>query len=551
VHSQKPEVVADLSRELTLWEAQLHKARWGSLGMRNKNNFDHFVYRHENGANGVWSTAEAWLQGGTTTAEQLTPEDAYANAILEFRTSDAGSYVATNDMRRVTRHTFMLNEMRFTGAFAGEAAGQATINGNALLMVKNLAGQRPRLSIDATHTLGAEFLFQLSNELQLLDDLEITGDGTEPLLISGPIRDYHQPHGIIKTGNSRVTLSGDSTFGGMLAVQGGQVKLEGAAASIRGAAGIVVGNQGAFELAGGTVSVPTIDNAAGGVFDFRGGSLRTTNVLGNLVNDGGVFSPGLTFARSSITGDFTQNAGSLEIEIGGAGSSSQFDTLEVGGVATLGGKLDVIFRDGAAPAYGQLIQVLSAAGGIVGDFDQVSLPATGTGLFFTTLRTGNALSLAVELTGDYNRDGSVDAGDYVLYRNTSGQIVPPGTGADGNRDGIINVFDRAVWKKFYNPASTNLGLLGDYNRDGLVDSGDYVVWRRTHGQSVVVGTGADGNRDGFINAPDFDLWKSFFGSVTISQAGTGATTAAVPEPATYLLVMLATLLSTMTRSARR
>jgi hypothetical protein len=194
-------------------------------------------------------------------------------------------------------------------------------------------------------------------------------------------------------------------------VHGGQVKLEGAAASIRGAAGIIIGNQGAFELASGTVSVPMIDNTAGGIFAFSGGTLQTVNVLGNLVNDGGIFSPGPTFVRGSITGDFTQNAGSLEIEIGGTASSSQFDTLEVGGVARLGGKLDVKFHDGAAPAYGQVIQILSAAGGIVGDFDQVSLPTTGNGLRFTTLRTDNAFSLAVELVGDYNRDGSVDGGE--------------------------------------------------------------------------------------------------------------------------------------------
>jgi autotransporter-associated beta strand protein len=549
VNSQHPEVVADLARELTLWEAQLHKAEWGSLGIRNKNNFDHFVYRPEQGATGVWSTPQRWLQSGTSTAVQLTPEDAYANAILEFPMTDAGGYVATNDMRRVTRYTFMLNEMRFTGAFGGTAAGQATIDGNALLMVKNLEGRLPRLSIDATRAGGADFQFQLDSELQLLDDLEITGDGTEPLLIAGPIRDYDRPRGVIKTGSSRVTLSGDSTFSGMLGVHGGQLKLEGASASIRGAAGIVVGNQGAFELVGGTVSVPTIDNTAGGVFDFHGGTLRTVNVLGNLVNDGGVFSPGPTFVRGSVTGNFTQNAGSLEIEIGGTYSSAQFDTLDVGGVARLGGKLDVKFHDGVAPAYGQVIQVLLAAGGIVGDFDEVSLPTTGNGLRFTTLRTENAYSLAVELTGDYNRDGSVDGGDYVLWRNTSGQYVPAGTGADGNRDGLINVFDRAVWKKFYNPASANLGLLGDYNRDELVDSGDYLVWRRMYGQSVVVGTGADGNRDGQVNELDFNLWRNNFGIV--SQAGAGATTAAIPEPASYSLVALAILLAAITRRARR
>jgi hypothetical protein len=440
----------------------------------------------------------------------------------------------------------MLNEIRFTGSYARIFGAQATINGNSLLLVKNLQGQLPRLSIDAAHTGAADFKFHLENELQLLDDLEIAGNGTELLVIHGAIRDYDEPRGVMKRGSSRVKLAGDSRFRGTLSVEGGRVTLEGAAASISGAAGIVIGNQGEFELASGTVSVSMIDNSAGGIFDFRGGTLKTGNVIGNLVNDGGTFAPGP--GNSTITGDFTQHAGSLELDIGRTAAGNQSDSLEVGGVARLGGELEVKFIDGATLPYGEVIQVLSAAGGIIGDFDQVSLPTPGNGLYFTTLKTDDAFSLAVELTGDYNRDGSVDGGDYVVWRNATGQSVAQGAGADGNWDGQINVLDLEVWRQFYNPTSTNLGLMGDYNRDGRVDSGDYVVWRRTKGESVSVGTSADGNRDGRINELDFNLWKSNFGGV--NQAGTGKAAAAVPEPATCLLVALAVLLAGMTRSAR-
>jgi parallel beta-helix repeat protein len=56
-------------------------------------------------------------------------------------------------------------------------------------------------------------------------------------------------------------------------------------------------------------------------------------------------------------------------------------------------------------------------------------------------------------------------------------------------------------------------VLGDFNRDGVVDAGDYVVWRRTTGSAVAPGTAADGNGDGLVNQTDFLLWKSNFGSV--------------------------------------
>ena len=66
------------------------------------------------------------------------------------------------------------------------------------------------------------------------------------------------------------------------------------------------------------------------------------------------------------------------------------------------------------------------------------------------------------------------------------------------------------------------GLPGDFNLDGTVDTGDYVVWRKT-----------DGTQDGY------DTWRVHFGQT----AGSGAdanTTAAVPEPATCVLLVIAT-----------
>jgi hypothetical protein len=62
-------------------------------------------------------------------------------------------------------------------------------------------------------------------------------------------------------------------------------------------------------------------------------------------------------------------------------------------------------------------------------------------------------------------------------------------------------------------------VLGDFNRDGVVDAGDYVVWRRTTGSAVAPGTAADGNGDGLVNQADFLLWKSNFGSVFAPLAG--------------------------------
>ncbi|WP_146591872.1 dockerin type I domain-containing protein [Posidoniimonas polymericola] len=52
----------------------------------------------------------------------------------------------------------------------------------------------------------------------------------------------------------------------------------------------------------------------------------------------------------------------------------------------------------------------------------------------------------VETTGDYNRDGAVDAADYALWRQSYGARVTPFSNADGNGDGQIDAADYTVWR---------------------------------------------------------------------------------------------------------
>jgi hypothetical protein len=78
-------------------------------------------------------------------------------------------------------------------------------------------------------------------------------------------------------------------------------------------------------------------------------------------------------------------------------------------------------------------------------------------------------------------------------------------------------------------------LSGDFNRDGKVDAGNYVLWRAMNGQQVARGFGADGNGDGMIDNSDYDLWRSNF-DIAGSGAGNGLS-ASVPEPSAALLLI--------------
>ena len=51
------------------------------------------------------------------------------------------------------------------------------------------------------------------------------------------------------------------------------------------------------------------------------------------------------------------------------------------------------------------------------------------------------------LSGDYNGDGKADAADYIIWRNTSGQVGD--LAADGNGDHVVDALDYALWRQNY------------------------------------------------------------------------------------------------------
>ncbi len=79
-------------------------------------------------------------------------------------------------------------------------------------------------------------------------------------------------------------------------------------------------------------------------------------------------------------------------------------------------------------------------------------------------------------------------------------------------------------------------VAGDYNHNGVVDAADYVLWRDTLGQSVTAGTGADGNGDGTVNPGRLRLLARAFRQHLGQRIGSLAS-ANVPEPASLVGVL--------------
>ncbi len=88
----------------------------------------------------------------------------------------------------------------------------------------------------------------------------------------------------------------------------------------------------------------------------------------------------------------------------------------------------------------------------------------------------------------------------------------------------------------YDIGAYELGALaGDFNRNGTVDMADYVLWRNMRGSIATRYAGADGDGNGIIDQADYAVWRAGFGA-TAAGAGNSVESAAVPEPSALMLL---------------
>ena len=108
----------------------------------------------------------------------------------------------------------------------------------------------------------------------------------------------------------------------------------------------------------------------------------------------GTFSPGLSPAIVPVQNVGLGGAGTLLMEIGGLIPGAQYDQLDIAGVLSLDGLLDVDLLNGFAPALGDSFLLFDGA--TSGAFDAFSLPALAPGLAWdtTTLYSGGSLKVA-------------------------------------------------------------------------------------------------------------------------------------------------------------
>ena len=126
---------------------------------------------------------------------------------------------------------------------------------------------------------------------------------------------------------------------------------------------------------------------------------------------------------------------------------------------------------------------------------------------------------------DFDEDGNTDTDDFsLLYDHLGGSESE----YDLNGDGIVDSNDAEDFVTVFVRA-----LPGDYNLDGSVDAADYTIWRDSlNGQGLI----ADGDFDGDVDADDRAVWTSNFGNLPSTVQAISTSIAEVPEPTTLVLL---------------
>ncbi|MCA9261402.1 MAG: hypothetical protein KDA61_19435, partial [Planctomycetales bacterium] len=209
-------------------------------------------------------------------------------------------------------------------------------------------------------------------------------------------------------------------------------------------AGVVRAAQGAtFDYGSNVVGYGVIDTPADSEFplvvngNIRGNSLTEPVTLTGYVQGAGtldnclilgVDAPGMSSA--SVRRGSVEYAGTLEIEIGGTLAGVGYDQVShtlADGIASLGGRLDVILTGGYSPSLGDEFRILNAKTR-EGEFSEVVLPDLTAALQWNIAYDPSGVSLRVAATGDFDADGDVDGADFLTWQR--GQSSTPGSWDD-------------------------------------------------------------------------------------------------------------------------
>ena len=219
---------------------------------------------------------------------------------------------------------------------------------------------------------------------------------------------------------------------------------------------------------------------------FEANDTRINSRSGSIGSDATLFGNSELIVRGGCIGDnLTVRGGATLTQIGGAIGTVALTagaTLNVAGGVFGGQPDDLAGQDFWAPA-GSAINLFG-----------VSFTQNGVDLL-----------------------ANIGLGESVVVTNKSAAL--DGVLADGSEFGLV-AGGRA--RTIGNGAFTLTKLLlGDFNHDGVVNAADYTVWRDSEGQEIAAGAGADHDFDGMVTASDHEVWAANYGRSFSALASLG------------------------------
>ena len=385
--------------------------------------------------------------------------------------SAPGRTVTVNDSGffDVNGKSEQVQDLVVNGGLVGGASGTLTVQSLTMQGGAVAPGSGKLVANGNVSTNAAADPASITGKLELGGQVRTIAVADGPAAIDLDIPAAISNGGIDKTSPGTLRLSGNNTFAGGLTVSAGTLLIDSAIGSATGT----------------------------GLVNVLGGTLTGSGTIAGSLESRSLVSPGLSPGTISIGGSYAQILdGELLIEIASAAS---FDKLLVTGNADLDGKLTVHLLDDFVPSLGQTFAIITAAD-VDGTFEIEDLPdLTNLELDVVYNATSVVLTVLSALAGDYNQNGTVDAADYTVWRNSVGGSSLPNEGASL----------------------------------GTVDDLDYDFWKTHFGESI--GGPGSGSAD--------------FGE--LSRVGASASQTAAPEPATLAFMLGGLIAALLIRGIRR
>jgi T5SS/PEP-CTERM-associated repeat protein len=336
------------------------------------------------------------------------------------------------------------------GAIVSAVQTQTTIGRGGRVMLDGGLLRIMGLTNEGLISGSGELQFTSAATLNLPGRIEV-GSG-DHLLISG-MGSAIQNSGLISADDGEIEIARPvnnvkqgSLFGGEVTLRNGTIRVGSSALDgtqfINASLLAAIGGENHFY---GRVQVPTGPPTMSGEIAVTNDSVLVFH--DDVTLQGGMMT---VFAGSKATllEDLALTSGSLLLaDISGSSINTEYGEIEVVGNVALGGSIRAAISDGYTPAAGDSFPIIKALGGVTGTLTLSDMPQLPNRLMWDLNIGANQVALNVVQAppGDYNVDGIVDAGDYIVWRSAVGQSGS-GLAADGNGDGVVDSADYNYWR---------------------------------------------------------------------------------------------------------